>query len=127
MISISHTGLMTESMHYSTETYVSGLINRSEITITRVHPNRMIELYSDTGAIHYRVLYNLVSLSDEETELICTVRFDLHGILMKVTGPVIESMARLRLENDLKSLREMMVSGRQSLPDKNASQSNPRR
>jgi len=122
MISISPQETMREGMRFRTSTRVCGVVNTATVAVENLVPNEIIELQSKTGLISFRALYKLVECSPDETELICTLRFEFKGFIFNATRSVIESMARTRCHRDLVALRDLIAQDLSATPAMNSRQ-----
>lgn len=122
MTTISQAGRMTQGLRFRTSTNLGAYVNNAHVTVERLVENEYIELVNNTGAIAFRILYNLVELSPYETELICTMRFEFRTFEMNATRPVIEAMTRARVRRDLMVLCEIIIRNECTIPATIASQ-----
>ncbi len=109
MKTISATEPMRVGLEYVTTTAVAGHLNKAHIIVERLSANEEIELVSQTGLIHFRAYFRLIQLMPRRTEVICTLRFELHGSIFVLARSVIEGMARTRIRNDLERLSRLMA------------------
>jgi hypothetical protein len=108
MTRISSHAMMVEGMRFRTSIRTCGITNTAAIAVESLVPNENIELESKSGLIPFRALYKLVECSPEETELICTLRFEFRGFIFMACRQVIESMAKTRCHQDLVALRDLI-------------------
>lgn len=106
LIAVSSSERMTTGLHYQTESALVGdAVQRAEIEVVKLVPNKYVELNNEAGLIAYRVTYDLSPLANG-TMLTCTVQFDVRNFVLNLARPAIESMARSRLQGDLETLRD---------------------
>jgi hypothetical protein len=109
MAEISDTAPMKEGMQFTSKNIVVGQENVARITVEKLIPNKEIQMHSDTGIIAFKVRYELLETDNNQTRLVCSLRFELTGIALNFAHGVIESMAKTRLKGNFETLRELMA------------------
>lgn len=102
---------MREGQHFHTESIVMGRVNRAEVTVVRLTPNREIELRSQTGLVSYQAVFSLAAVAGG-TQVTCGLQFELRGLILDLGRPVIESMAKSRVQADLQTLQLLLEAER---------------
>ena len=110
MISVSKKGILKENMLYSTQTIVLGQMNQSSVEVIRCEQYTTLELVNNAGIVKYHQLYKLISETQNQTEVICMMQFDLRSIASDLARPVIENMAETRVRGDMETLRSLLVA-----------------
>ena len=108
MVRISKSGYLEENMLVETESIIVGQKVVSNFEIIRLIPNELIEMINNSGAITYHAMYQLLSESPNETEVICTLRFEFSGFILNLGRPIIEGMAESRLRNNMEALQALI-------------------
>lgn len=108
MVEILFDGMMREGMSYQSKSIVVGQENSTTVQVVRMVKNELIQLQSTGGAIPFTAEYQLTAKANEETEVGCTLQFELKGIALKFAHSVIESMAKTRIKGDLETLRALV-------------------
>lgn len=108
MVRISRTGPMKVGLHYTATHMVLGREQTSAVEVIQLQENRAIKLRNDTGEIIFTILFRLIPKGKHQTEVICTLEFELIGLALTFARPVIESMAKTRLQGDLETLRAIL-------------------
>ena len=125
IVSISPLEVMREGLRFKVSSYICGIRNNSIVAVERMVKDELIELSSRTGLFSYRVLYNFVENSSNETEVICTLRFEFSGFIFNAPRRVIESMAKMRCQRDLVNLRSYIIRSTPEASAAKTSQSPP--
>lgn len=107
---ISAEGPMAEGLRYTTRTKVPGHLNEAHVLVEHLVPGREIELVSDSGVVPFRAFFRLIDQGADGTEVICTLRFELNGLVLGLARPAIEAMARQRMREDLTTLRQLITA-----------------
>ncbi len=108
MVRISKNGYLKENMLVETESIVVGQKVVSNFEIVRLVPNKVIEMVNNSGSITYHAMYQLLSESPDESEVICTLRFEFNGFILNLARPIVEGMAESRLRNNMEALQALL-------------------
>lgn len=108
VIRVSKSGYLVENMLIGMESIVGGKPVISNLEIARLVPHQSIEMINNSGIISYRLMYELLSHSANETELICMLQFTFKNFAMDIARPAIEAMAENRIRGNLESLRILL-------------------
>ena len=102
--SISKTTNLEQGMAYQSSSLLLGVRVRGNNVVTKLLPNKELELENKTGALQYKVNYQLRS-AKEKTLLTCTTTVFSESNAFAFTTPVLKLLARRELQTDLQALK----------------------
>ena len=116
LVSISPMERLSEGLRFRIASRLGGSLNTSTVAVERLVENEYVELVSKTGLISFRALFNFIENSPNETEVICTLRFEFKGFVFNAARPVVESMAKMRCQRELIELRAYILRNANKRP-----------
>ena len=110
ILCVSKSGRLVENMIIEMESMVGDKLVSSNLEIIKLIPNESIEMINNSGVISYRIIYQLLDMAPNESELICMVQFAFRNFSMDLARPGIEAMAGQRIRTNLTNLKVLLES-----------------
>jgi uncharacterized protein YndB with AHSA1/START domain len=106
MTHVSTKGPMRQGLQFTTETVVLGRVNRSDITVQVMVPQRLIVLKSNTGLVSFLARYNITDMGGGTSRVTCNVQLSFSKAVFNLALPVAQAVAETRIRGDLENLRD---------------------
>jgi hypothetical protein len=96
---------------YETKSSLFGIIVNGHNTVTKLVPEKELQIENNTGTIKYSVNYTIKPQTRNRMQVTCTTEVTTSGIAMKFTGTALKAMVRRELQSDLQALKVTVEQG----------------
>lgn len=91
---------------YSTTSVLLGVKVESQVTVARLIRDKQLVLTSDTGSLHYTVVYQLVP-EEDQTVVVCNTQVSA-STAFSFTKPILKLLAHRELQSDLRAFKQLI-------------------
>jgi uncharacterized protein YndB with AHSA1/START domain len=103
MVQITPECRMEIGLQFESKSVVLGRTNHAFVDVIALEKNQLVHLKSKTGMVQFDALYALIA-EGGETNVSCTLTFELKGLTLNFAHSVVEMMAQARIKGDLETL-----------------------
>jgi hypothetical protein len=108
MVRISHTGPMKPGLVYQTTSVVMGMTNNATVEVVELKPDELIVLASKAGLVGFKGEFELTEAGPNSCTVVCRLDFVFSKAVFNLAQPVVETVAKNRIESDLETLRAIL-------------------
>jgi hypothetical protein len=102
---------MRPGLRYTTETHILGRINRSEVEVREMIPDRLIVTQSRAGLVEFTAEYHLEEKENGHCRLNLYIHMSFSPAIFNLARPVVEGVAEARIRSCLEKLSSMLADG----------------
>ncbi len=110
MMAVEGPSVMKEGLIYTAKSVSTGQMSISTMTVTKLVPNKQIDLQNDSGLIVYNASICLEPLNGDSTRVWCAMDFSLASNVLEDARSVVEEMAKARILGNWEVLKQFIAA-----------------